>query len=108
MAIDAINTQALMLRNMDQMRNDAIALPAPINAAAPQVNFGQLMQSGLQAIDQQQHAAARLQAAVETGESDDLVGAMVASQKAGLGFSALVQVRNRLVSGFEEIMRMPI
>jgi flagellar hook-basal body complex protein FliE len=36
------------------------------------------------------------------------VGAMVASQKAGLSFSALMQVRNKLMTGFDDIMRMPL
>ncbi len=38
----------------------------------------------------------------------ELVGAMVASQKAGLSFSALMQVRNKLMTGFDDIMRMPL
>jgi flagellar hook-basal body complex protein FliE len=107
MAIEAINTQAMLLRSMDQMRSEAIAPPSDQLTSA-RVNFGQVMLSALNAVDQQQHNAARLQTAVETGKSDDLVGAMVASQKAGLSFSALVQVRNRLQSGFDEIMRMPV
>lgn len=107
MAIEAANPQATMLRSMEQMRSQAIALPSE-RPNSDQINFGQIMRSGLYAIDQQQHQASELQAAVETGKSDDLVGAMVASQKAGLSFSALVQIRNRLLSGFDEIMRMPV
>lgn len=107
MAIQAINTQSLLINTMDQLRGEATVMPAD-RPHGDQVNFGAVMQSALNSIDQQQHQASQLQAAVETGQSDDLVGAMVASQKAGLSFSALVQVRNRLVSGFDEIMRMPV
>ena len=46
--------------------------------------------------------------AVETGQSDDLVGAMIASQKASLSFNALMQVRNKVVTSFEEILKMPV
>lgn len=107
MAIQAINTQSVLTGTIDRLRNEASILPAS-DASADRVNFTQIMHSGIKAIDNQQHAAGKATAAVEMGESDDLVGAMVASQKAGLSFSALVQVRNRLVSGFDEIMRMPV
>ncbi|MCL4171007.1 UNVERIFIED_CONTAM: hypothetical protein GTU68_029682 [Idotea baltica] len=43
-----------------------------------------------------------------SGESTDLVGTMVASQKANLGFQALVATRNRVVSAYQDIMNMPI
>lgn len=107
MAIQAINTQSVLLDTMTQLRGDAAVAPAQ-RSAEQDVNFNQVMQAALNTIDAQQHHAGQLQTAVETGQSDDLVGAMVASQKAGLSFSALVQVRNRLVSGFDEIMRMPV
>ena len=42
------------------------------------------------------------------GASDDLVGAMVESQKASVAFSALMQVRNKVTGAFEEVMRMPL
>lgn len=105
MAIEG-STQALLLNSMSRMR--AEVAPAAERDGSASVSFGQLLKSGLEAIDQQQHEAARLQTEVATGVSDDLVGAMVMSQKAGLSFSALVQIRNRLVSGFDEIMRMPL
>jgi flagellar hook-basal body complex protein FliE len=60
------------------------------------------------AIDNQQHTAAAMTEAVDTGASDDLVGAMVESQKASIAFSALMQVRNKVTSAFEEVMRMPL
>ncbi len=46
--------------------------------------------------------------AVELGLSDDLIGATVATQKASLSFSALMQVRNKMVSNFDDIIRMAI
>ena len=59
-------------------------------------------------VNEQQNIASSLMTAVDAGQSDDLVGAMVASQKAGLSFSALMQVRNKLMTGFDDIMRMPL
>ncbi len=60
------------------------------------------------AVDDQQHKASALAEAVDAGESDDLVGAMVEGQKASVAFSALLQVRNKITGAFEEVMRMPL
>ena len=72
------------------------------------VSFSDTMSDMVNGINQQQLSASRLMAAVDTGRSDDLVGAMVMSQKADLSFSVLMQVRNKLMSGFDDIMRMPL
>ncbi|MGL5186469.1 MAG: flagellar hook-basal body complex protein FliE, partial [Plesiomonas shigelloides] len=40
--------------------------------------------------------------------SQDLVGAMVASQKASLSFTALVQVRQKLMTAYDDVMKMPV
>lgn len=45
---------------------------------------------------------------VDSGRSDDLAGAMIESQKASVAFSALLQVRNKLTTAFDDVMRMPL
>lgn len=60
------------------------------------------------AVDAQQHKASAMAEAVDAGAIDDLVGAMVESQKASVAFSALLQVRNKVTGAFEEVMRMPL
>jgi flagellar hook-basal body complex protein FliE len=46
--------------------------------------------------------------AVDTGQSDDVVGAMVAGQKASLSFSMLMEVRNKVLNGIDDVMRMSL
>jgi len=76
--------------------------------ASQSVSFGQTMKTMIQDVNHQQLEAGKLMTAVDAGRSDDLVGAMVMSQKAGLSFSVLMQVRNKLMSGLDDIMRMPL
>ncbi|GMQ45798.1 flagellar hook-basal body complex protein FliE [Vibrio sp. 10N] len=72
------------------------------------LQFGRALKGVLDTVNTyQQHAAERV-TAVELGHSDDLLGATIASQKAGLSFNALMQVRNKMVSNFESIIKMPI
>ncbi|MGF1757537.1 flagellar hook-basal body complex protein FliE [Photobacterium sagamiensis] len=72
------------------------------------VNFNEIISQALNSVDQQGKEASALMTAVDTGKSDDLVGAMVANQKASLSFSALVQVRNKLLTAYDDVMRMPV
>ena len=53
--------------------------------------------------------SSRLAGQIETGDGGvSLVKAMIASQKAGIAFQATMQVRNKVVSAYQDIMNMPI
>lgn len=71
-------------------------------------DIGHSFAAALRAVDADQHKASAAMAAVERGESDDLVGAMVTSLQASVSFSALLQVRNKLSTAFDDVMRMPL
>lgn len=64
--------------------------------------------NALASVNQQQNDAAAQMQAIELGTSDDLTGTMLNSQKASLSFSTLVQVRNKVLSGFDDIMTMSL
>ena len=103
-----MSSQVTLLQQMQEMQRVAHQPPAIEPNEALSVSFGDAMRDVVGRVNEQQNIASRLMTAVDTGQSDDLVGAMVASQKAGLSFSALMQVRNKLMTGFDDIMRMPL
>lgn len=82
--------------------------PNPRDFGVQPASFTELMQNKVASINADQNASSALVSAVDSGQSDDLVGAMVASQKASLAFSAMIQIRNRLVQAFDDVMKMPI
>lgn len=45
---------------------------------------------------------------VDMGKSDDVLGTIIAAQKADLNLSLLMQVRNKALDGFEQLLRMPV
>ena len=71
-------------------------------------SFAQSMKDALASVDQDQHAANDKMAAVESGKSDDLVGAMLSSQQANLSFSMLMQVRNKVMGAMDELLKLPV
>lgn len=71
-------------------------------------SFADSMQSAINSINGQDVAAGQKMADVDSGKSDDLVGAMLASQEAGLSFSMLMQVRNKVMGGLDELIKLPL
>lgn len=70
--------------------------------------FGQTMLDAVKAVNAQQAKASDASAAYERGETSDIVSVMVERQKASIGFEATLQVRNRLLSAYRDIMNMPV
>lgn len=78
-------------------------------AAATGASFGDAMTQALKSVSASQNEAARLQREVQLDNPTvSLEETMVAMQKAQIGFQATLQVRNRLVSAYSEIMNMQI
>ena len=42
------------------------------------------------------------------GETDNVHQAMIASQEAGVAFNMMVELRNKLVQSYQELMKMPV
>ena len=80
---------------------------SPVNNSSN--NFGSLLKNAIDNVSEIQLEAGRLKTAFEVGDhSVTLAETMVASTKAGLAFSATVQVRNKFVEAYKEIMSMPV
>jgi flagellar hook-basal body complex protein FliE len=106
--IEMMSSQTTLLQQMQELKRVASQEPHIELQGGQEVSFGNAMRDVVNRVNEQQNISSRLMTAVDAGQSDDLVGAMVASQKAGLSFSALMQVRNKLMTGFDDIMRMPL
>lgn len=71
--------------------------------------FAELLKASIDGVNHAQTTAADMAAALERGEpAANLPEVMIALQKASLSFQAMTEVRNRLVSAYQEIMNMPI
>ncbi len=72
-------------------------------------DFASLLRRAVDGVNGLQAASGELKARFETGDRDvDLTQVMLADQKASLAFTAVTQVRNRLVTAYQDIMNMPI
>lgn len=81
--------------------------PAP--AAEGGNSFGSLLKDSIDRVNGAQSEASRQQRAFEMGDPNtDLSGVMLATTKAQVSFRSMVEVRNRLVSAYQDIMNMPL
>ena len=94
-----------------QMR--ALAQNSGVGEAAPRgpgtTDFANLLKQSLDHVNQTQQASRELSTAFEMGDPNvSLAEVMVGMQKASVSFEAVNQVRNRLLSAYQDIMKMPI
>lgn len=71
-------------------------------------SFSNLIDRAVQEVDGKMKTAAADQAKVLTGETNNLHQAMISMQEASLAFSLMVEVRNKLVDSYQELMRMQV
>jgi flagellar hook-basal body complex protein FliE len=100
-----------VLAQIRSLSSQARAGAAP--TAAPQKSgpseFATLLSKGIDSVNQTQQSAAKLSDAFQRGDPGvELPQVMLEMQKASVSFRALTEVRNRVVSAYQEIMNMQV
>ena len=73
------------------------------------LDFGEIIKNSLDEVSEAQSEAKSIATAFESGSTDvDLPEMMVALQKANVSFQAITQVRNKLLSAYQEVMNMQV
>jgi len=70
--------------------------------------FAGAMKSALQEVNGLQSNADKVTGSYERGETTDIAAVMLAREQASVGFQATLQVRNKLLSAYKDIMSMPV
>lgn len=106
---------AIDTRNIEQMLSElrsasSVAQGKPAQAAqAGGADFSQVLKSAIDQVGQAQQQAQQMTESFASGESNvNLQDVMVNLQKANLSFQQMVQVRNKLVTAYQDIMNMPV
>ncbi|MCE9536023.1 MAG: flagellar hook-basal body complex protein FliE [Nitrospirae bacterium] len=99
---------------MDQIK--PIAIPTPSfgelgtasqgSGGTPATGFMDTLQHAISKANDIQLQASQATDALMTGQSQNVHGTMVALQEADISFQLMMQIRNKLVSAYEEIQRM--
>ncbi|MBA2484477.1 MAG: flagellar hook-basal body complex protein FliE [Nitrosomonas sp.] len=103
--IDSVLTQ---LRAASTMAAGA-SKSARLEEHASKVDFGEKLKSALDQVNNTQQTADKLTMEFVSGETDkNLHEVMISLQKANISFQSMIQVRNKLVTAYQEIMNMQV
>ena len=119
MAIDPVAMDALLARfeaaraavtgSPSRAEGAAIGNLVKGAAGAKSVDFGAVLRKSLDQVDQMQGAAGKLADRFQLEDPTvSLEDTMVALQKANVTFQAALQVRNKVVAAYHDIMNMQI
>lgn len=74
----------------------------------PTKSFGELVQDGISSVNEAQQEASKASTDLALGKSDSLHETMLSLTKAELTFNLMVQVRNKALEAYQEVMRMQV
>jgi flagellar hook-basal body complex protein FliE len=82
---------------------------APKQAAGtPSASFGQMLAQSIEDVNQLQKEADQAIDALATGQQQDIHNTMIAMEKADVAFRLLMQIRNKVITAYETIMRTQV
>lgn len=100
---------AIRIAGMPQMpKVDMSPKPAEATPASAVKEFGQFLADALANVEAAQQDAALAAQRLATGEIKDVAEVTIASEKASLALQLTVQVRNKVLDAYQEMMRMPV
>ncbi|MFC7300886.1 flagellar hook-basal body complex protein FliE [Cognatiluteimonas weifangensis] len=114
--LSQIRAHEMRMRDISADAAPSTAIPGPpggvggpAEARGAAGGFAQTMAHAIDNVSRTQQTASELQQAFELGDPKaDLARVMVAMQQSQVAFRATVEVRNKLVQAYQEVMNMPI
>ena len=105
---NSINADTL-LTQMRAMAAQAQGQTTATKEASGQSDFSDLLKQSVDKVNDTQQSANKLQEAFQAGDPNVQVSeVMVAMQKSSVSFQSMIQVRNKLVNAYQDIMNMQI
>ncbi|MDW0115738.1 flagellar hook-basal body complex protein FliE [Sporosarcina thermotolerans] len=98
-SLTGINNTAGMIKVNQSLK------PTPFEA---QQSFGAYLKDAIQDVNSKQVKSDELTQKLIMGENVDLHNVMITAQKASIALNATMEVRNKVVEAYQEIIRMPV
>jgi len=90
-----------------QMNAPQIGMPSS-KTEKSEKTFASFLKEGIAEVNQLQKTSDKMSTDIATGDSENIHETMLMATKAGLSFNLMVQVRNKALEAYSEIMRMPV
>jgi flagellar hook-basal body complex protein FliE len=105
---DVMALRSQVLARSAALRDVRSASEAGLGAPTqtPGAGFADTLHMALKQVSAVQDHSSAMQVAYERGAVTDIAQVMLARQEAGVAFEATLQVRNKLLNAYQDIMRM--
>lgn len=101
----AINSVSMMMPTQSVTETKITPTATPFEA---QQSFANTLKDAIKSVNEQQITSDKLTERLINGEDVDLHEVMIASQKASVTLNATIEVRNKAIEAYQEIMRMSV
>lgn len=108
MEIPAISMRVQPLNTPSVSNKPDVQAPASAGNDSKSGGFGQALNSAITNLNETQNAADDASVRMAAGDPIDLHEVMLARETASLHFQLAVQVRNKLVEAYQDVMRMQV
>jgi flagellar hook-basal body complex protein FliE len=102
-AAEKILNQLKDIQSSAKQESDGLGKPA-----AGSKDFASYLKDSVMEVDQSQKTADKMATSLASGKTENIHETMLAATKAELQFNLMVQIRNKALEAYSEIMRMPV
>jgi flagellar hook-basal body complex protein FliE len=105
------NIEAVLgqIRNYQAQAQDGINVTSMSGTGATDgVGFAEAVKGAIQEVNGTQMESKALRLAYEQGENVPLTDVVIGMQKSSLAFEATLQIRNKVLKAYEDILHMPV
>ncbi|WP_271271767.1 flagellar hook-basal body complex protein FliE [Aliamphritea hakodatensis] len=108
--INSVLEQMRAMKSQAQQGMQQAPMGMPVSGVNDDTpGFGEMLKGAVDKVNGMQKEAKALSTSFERGDPGvDLHQVMISMEKASVSFEAMTQVRNRMVSAYEDVMKMPI
>ncbi|MDK2798588.1 MAG: flagellar hook-basal body complex protein FliE [Clostridiales bacterium] len=93
------------INNVDLLKSSNTAIGAP---SQQKVSFSEFLNNAIANVNQLQNDAAKSNELLAAGKVENLHQVMIDSEKAGIALQFTIQIRNKIMDAYNEIMRMQL
>ena len=98
-----------LLSHLGHLAINAVTSPGPAPGSTTAAGeFGSILQSAVQKVNQTQTDASQSIQRFLTGQGEELHNVALATQRAAIAFDLGLQVRNRVVAAYQELMKIQL
>ncbi len=105
-------TDSSLIKTAVSSTGSSSAKPAganePEKASGPEKGFAETLENAIDRVNHDMNSAGSMIKKMASGADVDIADTMIAISKADISFRMMLQVRNKALSAYEEVMRMQV